>query len=140
MSNRLNFISTKCSFHQQTSSTKLKTVVRTYHRGLNGPIINFGCFFFEFRQPIILIPAKKLSPTKLFVIESFFGPIQVSGRLSTYPSPKLTLTLTSHLGQNVGLVEGLGGQFPRNLNSSHFFVVHNMGSVPPQAPHPLRGP
>ena len=97
-------------------------------------------FFFEFRQPIILIPAKKLAPTKLFVIKSFFGPIQVSGKLSTYPSPKLTLTLTSHLGQNVGLVEGLGGQFPRNLNSSHFFVVHNRGSVPPQAPHPCAGP
>ena len=25
---------------------------------------------------------------------------------TTYPSPKLTLTLTSHLGQNVGLGEG----------------------------------
>ena len=31
------------------------------------------------------------------------GSIQVSGN---YPSPKLTLTLTSHLGQNVGLGEG----------------------------------
>ena len=29
----------------------------------------------------------------------------VSGKLPTYPSPKLTLTLTSHLGQNVGLGE-----------------------------------
>ena len=26
-----------------------------------------------------------------------------SGELPTYPSPKLTLTFTSHLGQNVGL-------------------------------------
>ena len=31
---------------------------------------------------------------------------QVSGKLPTYSSPKLTLTLTSHLGQNVGLGEG----------------------------------
>ena len=31
---------------------------------------------------------------------------KVSGKLSTYPSPKLTLTLTSHLGQNDGLGEG----------------------------------
>ena len=31
---------------------------------------------------------------------------QVSGKLSTYPSLKLTLSLTSHLGQNVGLGEG----------------------------------
>ena len=28
------------------------------------------------------------------------------GKLPTYPSPKPTLTLTSHLGQNVGLGEG----------------------------------
>ena len=30
-------------------------------------------------------------------------PLTVSGKLPTYPFPKLTLTLTSHLGQNVGL-------------------------------------
>ena len=34
----------------------------------------------------------------------FFG--YVSGKLPTYPSLKPTLTLTSHLGQNVGLGEG----------------------------------
>ena len=34
------------------------------------------------------------------------GSIQVSGKLPTYPSPKLTLTLASHLGQNVGLGRG----------------------------------
>ena len=28
------------------------------------------------------------------------------GKVPTYPSPKPTLTLTSHLGQNVGLGEG----------------------------------
>ena len=30
----------------------------------------------------------------------------ISGKLATYPSPKPTLTLTSHLGQNVGVGEG----------------------------------
>ena len=30
----------------------------------------------------------------------------VSGKLPTNPSPKPTLTLTTHLGQNVGLGEG----------------------------------
>ena len=35
-----------------------------------------------------------------------FGSLHVSGKLSTYPFPKPTLTLTSHLGQNVGLGEG----------------------------------
>ena len=38
--------------------------------------------------------------------------IQVCGKLPTYPSPKLTLTLTSHLGQNDGLGEGQVGSFP----------------------------
>ena len=32
--------------------------------------------------------------------------LYVSGNLHNYPSPKPTLTLTSHLGQNVGLGEG----------------------------------
>ena len=34
------------------------------------------------------------------------GSLYVSGKLSTYPSPEPTLTLTFHLGQNVGLGEG----------------------------------
>ena len=34
------------------------------------------------------------------------GSFCVSGKLLTYPSPKPTLTLTSHLVQNVGLGEG----------------------------------
>ena len=32
--------------------------------------------------------------------------LKVSGKLPTYPFPKLTSTLSSHLGQNVGLGEG----------------------------------
>ena len=32
--------------------------------------------------------------------------LRVSGKLPTYPSPKPTLTLSSHLEQNVGLGEG----------------------------------
>ena len=34
------------------------------------------------------------------------GSLYVSGKLHTYPSPKPTLALTSHLEQNVGLGEG----------------------------------
>ena len=42
--------------------------------------------------------------------------LYVSKKLPTYPSPKPTLTLTSHFGQNVGREEGgVGGQFPRNV-------------------------
>ena len=53
--------------------------------------------------------------------EAFFGSVYVSRKLPTYPSPKPTLTLSSHLGQNDGLGE-VGGQFPKNLNSSPFFI------------------
>ena len=35
-----------------------------------------------------------------------FGSFNLSGKLPTYPSPKPTLILTSHLRQNVGLGEG----------------------------------
>ena len=35
--------------------------------------------------------------------------LHISGKLLPYPSPKLTLTLTSHLSQNVGLGEGYVG-------------------------------
>ena len=38
-----------------------------------------------------------------------------SGKLPTHPSPKLTLTLTSHLGQNVSLGEGLVDSFSETL-------------------------
>ena len=34
------------------------------------------------------------------------GSLYVSGKLPTYSSPNPTLTITSHLGQNVGLEEG----------------------------------
>ena len=39
---------------------------------------------------------------------SFYRKVKtyVSGKLRTYPSPKLILTLCSQLGQNVGLSEG----------------------------------
>ena len=32
--------------------------------------------------------------------------IEVSGKIPTYPFPKPTLTLNSHLGENVGFGEG----------------------------------
>ena len=35
-----------------------------------------------------------------------FGSLHVSGKLPTCPSPKPTLTLSSHLGQDVGLGRG----------------------------------
>ena len=50
----------------------------------------------------------------------------ISGKLPTYPSPKLTLTLTSHLGKNDGLGEGWVGSFPETLIDPTF--GHRRGS------------
>ena len=38
--------------------------------------------------------------------ENQLGALHVSGKMSTYPSPRPTLTLTSQVGQNVDLGEG----------------------------------
>ena len=43
-----------------------------------------------------------------------------SGKLPIYPSPKPTLTLPSHLGQNVGLGEGKVDSFPEKYNDPEF--------------------
>ena len=55
-------------------------------------------------------------------IVPFFGLLYVSWKLATYPSPEPTLTLTSHLGQNVGLGEGWAGSFPVTYNDLLFFT------------------
>ena len=48
-----------------------------------------------------------------------------SGKPPTYPFPKPTLTLTPHLGKNVGLGEGLVGSFPRTYNDPKFLLVES---------------
>ena len=45
-------------------------------------------------------------------LRSILGSYYLSGKLPTYPSPKPTLILTSHLRENVGLGEGQVGSFP----------------------------
>ena len=40
------------------------------------------------------------------MLPAYTASLYVSGKLPTYPSPKLTLTLTAHLGQNICLGEG----------------------------------
>ena len=56
--------------------------------------------------------ARMTDPKVHYILFYFFFNSQelrsfcVSGKLPTYPSPKPTLTLTSHLGQNAGLGEG----------------------------------
>ena len=43
------------------------------------------------------------------------------GNRTTYPSPKLTLTLGSHLGQNIGLGKGYVGRFPETYNDASMY-------------------
>ena len=62
--------------------------------------------------------------TILHTQPNYWAIIQVSGKLSTYPSPNSTLTLTYHLGQNVGLGKG---------------QVSNEGAMPPEVPFFQRG-
>ena len=45
--------------------------------------------------------------------KSALGTRLVSVKLPIYSSPKPALSLTSHIGQNVGLGEGLVGGFPK---------------------------
>ena len=64
--------------------------------------------------PLVLNPSP--SPQKVLLNRGWS--IRGPGKLFTYPSSKPPLTLTSHLGQNVGLKEGLGRQFPKKINWS----------------------
>ena len=56
--------------------------------------------------------------------------IYVSWKVLTYPSQKRTLTLTSHLGQNVGLGEGWLGSFPETYDDAQIKQQHPRGIAP----------
>ena len=65
------------------------------------------------------------SPQSVFYTDRIhLGSLYVSGKLPTYPSPKLTLTLTSHSGKNVGLGEGSVGSFPEMYNDLFILPLH----------------
>ena len=53
------------------------------------------------------------------------GSLYISGKLPTYSSPKPTLTLTSHLGKNVGLGEGYVGSFSMTPVCVTILVFHS---------------
>ena len=53
-----------------------------------------------------MIPAVLISKEKVVQEIEKSDQIWFPGKLPTYPSPKLTLTLTSHIGENDGLGEG----------------------------------
>ena len=58
------------------------------------------------------------------------GPMYVSGKLPTYPSPNLTLILSSRFGQNVRLGEGWVGNFPETyIDPKSACYVHMPGDI-----------
>ena len=59
------------------------------------PLFMFWAVTLMFHLSLVAAPT-------VWILESLY----VSGKLPTYPSPKLTLSLTSHLVQNVGLRDG----------------------------------
>ena len=81
----------RASYHEDTGRTKFSIIV----------IIGISLLFY-----IIIIIIVFSADVYLLFIDTNSGLICVSGKLPTYPSPKPTLTLTSHLGQNVGFGEG----------------------------------
>ena len=74
------------------------------------------------------------------------GSLYISGKLPTYSSPKPTLTLTSHLGKNVGLGEGYVGSFSMTpvcvtilvFHSNHLKQDQNQFYTPPPPPTPKK--
>ena len=59
--------------------------------------------------------------------------LDVSAKLPTYSPPKSTLTLTFHLGQNVGLGEGYVGSFPERYIAVNATERFNEKKVDPFA-------
>ena len=70
---------------------------------VQGRAISYSCYILKLVKAVCKSTKTHLSPQDCLTIK---GTKQASGKLPTYPSPKSTLTLTSHLGQNVGLGEG----------------------------------
>ena len=79
----------RVSYHEDAGRTKFSTIL----------VIGISLLF------CIIIIAFSADVYLLF-IDTNSGLIWVSGKLPTYPSPKPTFTLASHLGQNVGFGEG----------------------------------
>ena len=59
------------------------------------------------------------------------GSLYIPEKLPTYPSPKPTLTLTPHLGQNVCLGDGKVGGFPDTYHDPTFLTVTKKHRVLP---------
>ena len=60
------------------------------------------------------------------IFRTMTATIKGSGKLPTYPSPKPTLSLTSHLGQTVGLVE----EGSWSVSQKHTVIQYTLAVIP----------
>ena len=76
-------------------------------------------------QPRIFMKSFTSTYNTVRPIHSILDQVSPSGKLPTYASPNSTLTLSSHLGQNILVRGGVGGKLPKHLNwsVSAFFAV-----------------
>ena len=72
---------------------------------------NKVCSFYFLRNDHFLPRLLKHLLRNLLVLKMVSRSLYISGKLPTYPSPKLILTLTIYLGQNIGLGEGQVNSF-----------------------------
>ena len=87
----------------------------------------------KFHRNLIFVTVFQLVVASSWRTESDFlfagwASLYVSRKLLTYPSPKPTLTLTSHLEQNVVLGEGQVGNFPETKNDPRRWWRKNDGN------------
>ena len=109
---------TSCCWKDQWLSTEGKIVskilqfIKTFRKAFISPLALVPRWGYEFTCTSVVWLSRDIAPQscvnllRRFHGEGKFVPTWISGKLPTYPSPKSTLTLTSHLGQNVGLGEG----------------------------------
>ena len=76
---------------------------------------------------VFFIPSlQRLYTVKFWLCSYVTGDHHTFWETTHLPLPKPTLTLTSHLGQNVGLGEGQVGSFPATCNDPRFNKRNNI--------------
>ena len=120
----MNKTTSLCRYKDKQTKSKRKSWSKRTNREVALNVISWSLEEIGYEKRRTLKEKKKvvlkvlLEETKVFVRSSLTGAIlcillknwehmfYLSGKLPTYPSPKPTLTLTSHLGQNVGSGKG----------------------------------
>ena len=100
------------AFHWRQNRFEILQFIKTSRKAFISPLPLVPRWGYEFTCTSVCWLSRDIAPQscvnllRRFHGEGKFVPAWISGKLPTYPSPKSTLTLTSHLGQNVGLGEG----------------------------------